>query len=555
MPPGMHRDEREEGLLTQEAPVDSVVARPPISRDQKVALAANSIFNNSWALVAGLVAFIVTPVMLGRLGADLFGVWTTMLAFVSVAALLDCGVGVVVTRFVASGDQDERAQAVASAALSFYLLLGVLGGLAIALLGPFAIAALGVRLGVSGGRIIFGAVGIAFLGEQLTACASAVFTGQQRFRVVASLSVLGSLVKGAGLLYLTLRGVLLPGLLAWYAAVALALGALALGISAMTGPGMAFRHLRPGWRLLFQERRYALMTRADSLIGTAIFQGPLLLIAALNGPVAVAEFRIGQRLPSEVSGIAWRSSEVFFPAASEYSLKREHDRLQDVLLLSTRWMAVLALPLMTSFVLLAPELLRAWVGVVPVGAEAVLRIIAVGAALGAMGYGAENMLVAEGRARHALAVSTTVAVLILGLGGWMLHLWGVLGLSAATVIAWGFSMLAYLTLECRAHKLSLWRLGRSATRGLVIPLAAEICAVLLARNLVPQDRWLSAIVPLGAALSVYLVVLYLTSPDERGLIKTGLRWLRDRSRLVREPATMPVAVTSVDEVFHRNSDI
>lgn len=527
---------------------------PGVSEEQKLALAANGILNNCWAFVAGIVAFIVTPVLLNQLGASLFGVWTTLLAVLSVAALLDCGVSFVVIRIVAAGWEDPPARAAVSAAFSFYVLLGIAAVGLLTLLGPRVSEMAGLKPEPQGAFPVLFALSLAFVGEQLSVFAFSVFAGRQQFRALASLSSAGSVIKGCGLLWLAWRGASLAQLLMWYAAVSVAMGILAVAVSSWSGPGISLQLLPSGWVVLLREWKYALITRFDSLVGSAIWQGPLLLIAAMSGPAAVAEYRIGQRLPSELASIAWRSSEVFFPAASEYAARREGGRLHGALFLSTRWMLLLTLPVTVAFLLLAPQLLHAWLGAVPPGTSLVMRITALAIAFGAVGNGADNMLMGEGRAKEALAVAVTVAVITLAAGGWMLHRWGVAGFAAATVIAWTMSAVFYLALECRSHKLSLVSMLWKAGSGLALPLFSQAAVILLVLALGPRTRWWGALLPLACGFVAYGTVLLALNQDERWLARhiwKRLEWRRSRP----QQAVPPVPMAGVDEVFHRNSDI
>ncbi|HTK95858.1 MAG TPA: lipopolysaccharide biosynthesis protein [Terriglobales bacterium] len=528
---------------------ETATVRSGLSEPDRTVLAWNGILNNSWPVIASIVGFVVTPVMLRHLGADLFGTWTTMLAFIALAALLDAGVNFIVIRQVASSHDAAVMQGLAGAALAFYLLFGLLGGILIGALGAMGVVAGPERATAVSASAALGAL---FFGEQLLAFASAVLTGQQRFRALTYVNSAGSLAKGLILLVLSLRGEPFVVLLAWYAVASCVVGFAGSLIALETPRALSPAGLHAGWSLLVKDWRFGLMSRVASVIAAAIWQGPMLVIAAVSGVGSVTAYRVGQRMPFELSSISWRASEVFFPRASQYASERAHGSLREIFALSTRWMLFLTLPAAIALVWLAPELLRAWLGQPPAGSIAVLRITTIAVTLGAIGNGADNLLMGEGRAGPALAVGAGVALVTLGLGGFLLRPWGVPGFAAAGLLAWAFSTGAYLFLETRTHGISWWELGRSAARGLFVPLAAEAGAIALARFFSPETRWLGALLPLAAGLIAYAATVYWTCEQERQLFRQILRGTPKGNRAAE---LITLSQTSVDEVLHHHSDV
>ena len=64
------------------------------------------LFRNTMAQSASfglgyLYSFLLAPFMIGRLGLDAFGIWAVTGAFASYAGLLDLGIGMSLSRFVA----------------------------------------------------------------------------------------------------------------------------------------------------------------------------------------------------------------------------------------------------------------------------------------------------------------------------------------------------------------------------------------------------------------------------------------------------------------------
>ena len=86
------------------------------------------------------VWFVLTPIILSRLGKTEYGLWALVASFVAYGSLADLGIGAAITKYVAEyrarGDNDTASELVATA-LSLYCALGVAVIAVAAVVAPF----------------------------------------------------------------------------------------------------------------------------------------------------------------------------------------------------------------------------------------------------------------------------------------------------------------------------------------------------------------------------------------------------------------------------------
>jgi len=497
------------------APLNGLAA---LDVHERVRLMRDGVINHLGLVVSALAGLILVPVLLRGLGPELYGLWITALTLAGLGTLIDFGLYSVVSREVAgilrTGLQEETTRFVC-AAWQADLLLGLMGGGVIAAIGFFITGSL--HLAIEGQKIaplVFLLVGGAFAAERLQAFAITVLLGLRRFDAVNLVSSATVVVRAVGILLLLAAGAGLLAIAAWHV-VAAALGAVAAyTVVRRLAPPYRLRPGLPRWRTLRAHVSFGLASQLAAASIKLAWETAPVIIGVLLGTARVVPYYIGQRFPLAASGFAWHAAGVSFPAASEYQREEDQPRRAVVLEVVSRWVLLFMLPLCSVLYILAPDLLRVWIGNASPEAVVVMRLTTTAVFFDAIGVGALYVLWGWGAARIVSLVTSGVAVAALGLGVWLLTRLGIVGM------AWGLLppvlVGAIVLLRTASHTcgVSLPRLTKSILSGLLLPFTTCVATTLALSHFFLLNSWIAII---GASLAgggVYAAGLYLWGARE-----------------------------------------
>ena len=484
-------------------------------------------------LVSGLV---VTPIILGALGTEQFGIWALIGSILGFIGLLDFGIGPSVIRFAAEqrgrGARDETSE-LTSTAFAIYLGLAavtMLLALVLAFVLPHVVEisdqyvrAAQVALLVSVGT---------FLMRFPVGLFSYLLAGQQRYDVLNIGNLLGSF------LYFGLAVIVL------YVGDG---GLVALAV--ITAIVTAFRLFLP---LLWLRRelpdlrvRRSLVTRREArellsfssrnmLIQVAskvVFSTDVIVVSIILGSVAAGVYGIPAKLFALAFGVGIASTTLLFPLLSELEGADDRERQERYLLAGVRIGLAVVVAVGLPLVFLPDRFLEAWL---PSDfdvdtAAPILAILMVSLLFAQPGHLLAQFLVARGRhSRLAVARLATVAVnLLLSIA---FALWvGIWGVAVATLITEAVSTVIVLPYLLRRES------------------SASVLA-LAAAWLRPVGLGFLAAVPTLIALGRLLEIDTLVS-----FVGVGLCWLALYSALVWRFAMRDPERRTISDAFGRGS--
>ena len=389
-------------------------------------------------LVSGLV---ITPIILGALGTEQFGIWALIGSIVGFIGLLDFGIGPSLIRFAAEQrgrDARNETSELTSTAFAIYLglaLLTTLLAFVLAILLPHVVEisddyvrAAQLALVISVGTFVIRfPIGLF----------NFLLAGQQRYDVLNIGNLLGSL------LYFGLA-----------VAVLYVAGGGLVALAVITTVVTAFRLLLP---LLWLRRelpdlqlRRSLVTRRQArellafssrnmLIQVAskvVFSTDVIVVSIILGSVAAGVYGIPAKLFALAFGVGIASTTLLFPLLSELEGADERERQERYLLAGVRLGLAVVVAVGLPLVFLPDRFLEAWL---PSDfdvdtAAPILAVLMVSLLFAQPGHLLAQFLVARGRhGRLAVARLATVAAnLLLSIG---FALWvGLWGVAVATLI-------------------------------------------------------------------------------------------------------------------------
>jgi O-antigen/teichoic acid export membrane protein len=179
-------------------------------------------FNGVAQLLPLLAALAITPLLLGRLGLDRYGIWSLALAVLSTLAALDGGVSASLARFFAlHGVRGERVQAgrLLIAAMLLFAMFGLILSFVAVPVAPAVVGLLSIPPRLQGEAVLVlrWLPALAALGLMADS-AAAVLEGNSRFRQLAISTLAATAAYAVAVLVLVPRGSDLSGLIVAMAA-------------------------------------------------------------------------------------------------------------------------------------------------------------------------------------------------------------------------------------------------------------------------------------------------------------------------------------------------
>ena len=443
-------------------------------------------------LVSGLV---VTPIIVGALGTEQFGIWALIGSIMGFIGLLDLGIGPSVIRFAAEqrgrGARDETSE-LTSTAFAIYLVLTLVTmvlAFVLAWLLPHVVeisdqyvhaAQLAVVISIGTFALRF-PIGLF----------SYLLAGQQRYDVLNIGNVLGALVYF--LLAVVVLYVFDGGL------VALALITVVVAAVRLLPPLLWLRSELPELRL-----RRSLVTRRQAtellsfssrnmLIQVAskvVVSTDVIVVSIIFGSVAAGVYGIPSKLFALAFGVGIASTTLLFPLLSELEGADDRERQERYLFSGVRLGVAVVVAIGLPLVFLPDRFLEAWLpSDFDVSTAApILAILMVSLLFAQPGHLLAQFLVARGKhGRLAVARLATVVVnllLSIALALWV-DLWGV---AVATLVTEALSVTVVLPyLLRRESSTSLAALAGAWLRPVGLGVLAAVPTLIVLGRLVEID--------------------------------------------------------------------
>lgn len=423
-------------------------------------------------LVHALVGFLLAPLILHKLGDELFSLWILIFSLTGYYGLLDLGVRSSIIRyvakFVATGDEDQL-QRFLSSGLSFYVMVALIV-LLLTGVGCFYLQFLfkipSAHLGAARVLFLLAGTGVA-LSFPLSVFAG-VLEGLQRYTWL-HLSQLGvtllrglltviALGRGGGLLELGAITVAM-NLLSYVIFMAVALRVLPLRLRLRKIDGNAFRKL-----MVYGAFAFVILV-AEKLR----FQSDAIVIGAFLSSTAITAFSIGSKLV-EYSTYAVRGmTTIITPMSSQFHATGDFVRLRQTLVAGNRACALIVLPLCVVLVILGKSIIEVWMGARYVSSYSVLLLLVVPRSIYLAQSTSTRILLGMGKHR-------TLAFVLLLEGGinvifsiLLVRRFGVVGVALGTAIPLACTSLFFLPRHiCGQLEIPL---SRFLSRTYVLPLA------------------------------------------------------------------------------------
>lgn len=420
------------------------MARSHLSRK----IIRNTFFNFVGRFSALLVALLLTPYIVSKLGVQAYGIWSLIFVMASYLGLLDVGVGTSLVKYVTEyhTKRDYVAlNSLVSTGLVFYLgLSSVVIALAF-IFGGDVLRLFKIPSNLMGDAQLILVLAVAILSlSNAFGVFQGVIIGLQRMDVTNIIALAVSVPNVIGTILFLQLGYGLRGLIVNQAVTFGLTTILAVVYSFKLLPELDIRPAFCKGASLRQLMTYGMKVQVSQLAHLASSQTDKLLLGFFLGPSSVTFYELGSKVVLTGKRLSRVMLSAILPAASEIEAKQDGESLERLYVRGSKYLALVASPIMFFLVVGAPLLMRAWMGT---GYElSVLAIQALGLGHLVHLFAGVGTAIAKGIGKPEYETRYTLLLLILQitLGIGLVIKMGFLGMLIATPISLIVSSLYFM---------------------------------------------------------------------------------------------------------------
>ena len=329
-------------------------------------LALNVVMNWAATGVGLLIPFFLTPFVVRSLGTEAYGVWILSASTVSYLNLLDLGMRSAVIRFVSKAKAEGASSEVTNvvgAALWFRLLIALfVAGISVVLAIEFPHLFQIPQTLYRGSQItvLLCALGVAV--TLVTGVYGAVLAAVSRFDRLSTISMVQTIGRAAGVLFLLKSGHGLISLACWELIV-ITISGVSITVSALKlVPASRGRIRRPQMDLLRKIWSYSFVTFIWIIAVQVIISSDNLMVGHFVSVRLAAFYAIGGSLVTYSGQIVSALTTTFTPLASSLDAEGRTKELRSLLIRGTQATLLLSLPISLALLFRGRTFIGLWMG-------------------------------------------------------------------------------------------------------------------------------------------------------------------------------------------------
>jgi len=328
---------------------------------------AQNVLSNWMALaITTVVGFFLSPFVVHHLGNLTYGVWVIIMSLVSYMNLLDLGLRGAVTRFVSKGTAQQDHEA-SNQAVSGALWIRLWISLAIIAAGLVASAAFNhvftipVELQQTARiAVLITAVTVAI--NLWCGVFGGVLVALHRYDLTSSVSILQTVARAAGIVFLLRSGHGIMALAIWDLCTTLTANAALIILCFRTYPQLKVVLGRPDKATLKKLWNYSLYAFLINVAVQVTYYTDNVVVGAFLSPAAVTLYAIGGLLIAYVRQIVSSMTTTFTPLASTFEAEGSQRNLRRLLIHGTRAALLVSLPIEVALFFRGHTFIRLWMG-------------------------------------------------------------------------------------------------------------------------------------------------------------------------------------------------
>ena len=323
-------------------------------------------FNFAGYAVTLTVTFFISPLMVHHLGNIAYGVWALVQQFVGYSLLLDFGIRIAVTRFLAQhyvrSDRDaiDRLLSTASLIALVPACVVIVAGGTTAYFFPywFSLPQNLVRPSQLSLLLVAIAMAISGPGSLFTACVAAV----SRYDLLTIRNSVFALLRGVLLwMFLSLGYGLITIAIINLVATLVAL-AMDIRFAKSEIPGLRVSFSAFDWSALHKLLHFSFFAFLISIAVRLVYWSDNLVVGAILGPAAVAFYAVGGTMVQYARDAMDNLTRVYAPLSAQMDALGMREPLQRLYISGSRLGLLAIVPGAASFILTGPAFLALWMG-------------------------------------------------------------------------------------------------------------------------------------------------------------------------------------------------
>jgi O-antigen/teichoic acid export membrane protein len=325
-----------------------------------------NVLSSGGGLVVNIaVGFFLSPFVLHHLGDDAFGLWILIFSLTGYYGIFDFGIRSSLIRYVskfqATGDKEHLARLI-NTSLFVYTCLGLV------LMVPTVLGSFYVdrffhipTAFLHDAKILFFMVGTCIAVGFPLGMSGGILEGLQRFYLLNSTNIVGTLIRAALIIYFLHRGF---GLLT----VAFITMSMPLAMSAIRGViAQRLVTIPYGWRYVDRESfkqvaNYGSVTFMIIVAARLRFKSDAVIIGTFLSAAAITRFSIGSRLVDYAGETVSSVAQIFTPMSSQFHATGDYNGLRKIFISGNRACAFIMFPIAVALIVMGKSVIEAWVG-------------------------------------------------------------------------------------------------------------------------------------------------------------------------------------------------
>ncbi len=498
---------------------------------------SNTVINIANTAVSFIIAYVMTPVILNRMGTEAYGIWV-FLGIFSVSgyfSLLDFGFGGATIKYIAEyeGTNDrEKLQGVVNATLFFFLAAGILGGLLLYLFNAFFFTAVfhipqHQQTLVS---LLVNVIALSFLYQFPALAFSSIIEGLQRYDYLRGVSLMTTIVSNVVIFLFLKSSGGLEFMIATTLIASFAVTALYALVAKLLLPDI---HIRLA--LVKRETFTSLVSLssklfASKIVGLVFNNTDKILIGIFLTVTSQTDYDIVNKLHIILLSLLSMFNQAVLPATSEYAAKNDGSSLRLLLLRMTKYSAAAIVPAYLLMMIFAQQILGVWVGAEFARLAPLVQLYCSHFAITMLVGVSSTMLIGVNRVEKALYVSVWAAALNLAISVFTIRFFGIAGLMLGTAVAYAISSVMYIVITNKVFNIGQAAFFKSSVWPLLPATVVTASALFFLR---PLMHFTKAVPWLAVAILAYAIFMLVFSfsgmnrEERRSLLssirKTGTR--------------------------------
>ena len=344
----------------------SEASKGPKSRHGGSGVVRSILSNWGSYLIAMAINFFLSPYIVRHLGNTGYGVWTLILSLTGYLGLLDLGVRGAVTRYVAkfhAQANHDQASNIASSAMVIFATSGLIAIVMSIAVAVFIVGHMHIPPQYSiAARIVMILTGAGMATSLVNGVYGGVLVGLQRFDLTNSIDIGINFLRAGAIVLALYFGFEIVTLACIQLLFTLVRWAANIGLVRHLYPQLKIRLSaadKTGIKLIFSFSVFSFLIHIS---GSLIYATDNIVIGAFLPVSAVTFYVIGGNLVEYTRTLIGGISQTMTPLASSIEAAHDHERLQNVVLLSSRAAQMIVLPIALTFMLRGSSFIGLWMG-------------------------------------------------------------------------------------------------------------------------------------------------------------------------------------------------